>query len=218
MAKALRRNGFHTTVLCPSRFSVGFVSSWANQRLLAPNAQHEAFGFLDNLKDVLKQYKYDVVIPLFDYSAEILSKNKALLSKWSNIAVNDYDIFMKARDKSQTMKICMENSIPCPQTVFPDESNIEECLEDLIFPVAVKPFCGDSAKGFSCVKSVDDLPDVFRETLEKYGPALVQEYISHTDLQYKAQLFTDNNSDTIAAVVFSKIRFYPIEGGGGQHL
>jgi len=136
MAKALRRNGFHTTVLCPSLFSIGYVSRWPSERLLYPCAKEDATGFLKRLKEILQQDKYDVVIPLFDYSAEIVCKHKDLLSRWSRIAVNDHDIFMKARDKSQTMKICMGNNIPCPQTVFPDESTIEECLEDLTFPVA----------------------------------------------------------------------------------
>jgi len=60
---------------------------------------------------------------------------------------------------------------------------------------------------------VDDLPDVFRETLEKYGPALVQEYIPQTDLQYKTEVFVGNDGEIKAAVVFSKVRYYPINGG-----
>jgi len=213
MAKALRRNGYHTTVLCPSRFSVGYVSRWPSRRLLCPSAKENATGFLERLKEVLQQDKYDVVIPLFDYSAEIVCRHKDSLSRWSSMAINDYDVFMKARDKSQTMKICMENNIPCPQTFFPDESTIEDYLDGLVFPVAVKPFCGDSGNGFSRVDNARELPDVFRKTTREYGCSLIQQYIPQTDLQYKTEVFIGNDGEIKAAVVFSKVRYYPIDGG-----
>jgi len=162
---------------------------------------------------LLRAHSYDVVIPLFDHSAEVLAENKKQLSQWTHVAVNDYPVFVKARHKLTTMRLCMENGIPCPRTCLSDGDARPFSLEQIGLPVVVKPRRGEGAKGFCILCTPEQLESILRETETRYGRCLVQEYIPQSDMQYKAEVFVGNDTEVKAAVVFSKVRFYPIRGG-----
>jgi predicted ATP-grasp superfamily ATP-dependent carboligase len=213
MARALRRSGCHVAVLCGSRLDLGYASRWPNERLLGIPARTDAAGFLRDLQLHLQSKRYDVLIPLTDCSADIVARHKHELSALTTVAVNDLPVFECARDKLLTMKKCMERGIPCPRTIA-DLRSPEDVLESgLQFPVVLKPRTGDSAVGFARVQSLEELRALLRRTEDRFGPALVQEYIPQDDLQYKAELFLDRNGVLTAAVVFAKIRWYPVDGG-----
>jgi predicted ATP-grasp superfamily ATP-dependent carboligase len=214
MVKSLRKHGHKITILCPNKYSVGYVSRYPNIKLIGPDAKSNPDDFTEFIKNHLKQNKYDLVIPHFDYSANILSKNKALLSTYARIAVNDLNIFVKAKDKSETMRICMENNIPCTKTYYSGENTIpQEVRKQLNYPIVIKPVFSESARGFHIINSENELDTIFPAVVNEFGKTLIQEYISQTDLQYKCEVYIGNDQEVKAAVVFSKIRWYPIEGG-----
>jgi len=214
IAKALYKRGHHVTILCPSKTSLGYVTRWQHQRIIGPDAKVSPQDFTDFLFDLLIHQKYDLVIPLFDYSAEILSLNKEKLEKLTKVAVNDYETFIKARDKSQTMQVCMDNNIPCTRTYYSGVEDIPKDIKDaFIYPVVIKPVAAESARGFHCIHQPAKVNEVFKDVVSKFGKSLVQEYISHTDLQYKCEVYIASDNKVKAAVVFSKVRWYPVEGG-----
>ena len=212
MVKALSQKGHKVTLLCIRKSDLGYKSRWPTKKLLGPDPKVNDRAYIDNLLSILQSDKYDILIPLFDYSAEIVSRNKDELGKFTKVAVNDWDIFVKARNKLYTMRECENAQIPHPKTIFSDDP-IDETKKKLSAPVVVKPKIGDSAKGFHRVDNLVDLEKIYNYTEEKYGNAFIQEYIPQDDLQYKCELYVDKNSNLIAAIVFAKIRWYPIDGG-----
>jgi D-aspartate ligase len=213
VARALRKKGVHVTVLCSNLFDMGYVSRWPHKRLLGTDAKIDPSGFITSVQEQLQTKHYDVLVPLFDYAAEEVSKHKPVLSQWTRVAIPDYPIFLQARDKLETMRICMEHYIPCPRTLLEVNSVAAVRSADLTFPIVVKPRRGDSAVGFTCVNTEEELDQALKRLTAKFGPVLVQEYIPQTDLQYKAELFLDDAGALKGAVVFSKIRWHPIDGG-----
>ncbi len=192
---------------------MGYASHYPNKKILSKCDIDSPDSFWESLSKELKTGNYDIAIPMFDYSAEILSKHKNEVKDFVSLAVNDWDIFQFARDKVLTMDVCMKNGIPCPKTYIygDDVENID--IDSLVFPVCVKPRVGSSAVGFRVVENKEDLLDILKATIEKYGPSLLQEYIPQTDLQYKVELFIDRNGEVKSACVFAKLRWYPIDGG-----
>ena len=67
---------------------------------------------------------FDVLIPILDVTAELVSRHKHELERFVHIPLVDYPIFMQARDKSQTMKIAQALGLPCPKTYFPEDSSM----------------------------------------------------------------------------------------------
>lgn len=213
LMKALHDLGCHVTTYNKSKLDLGYASRYPDKKLIAFWDRNHAQKSLDTLHEILMKNKYDVVIPLTDFSAMLLSKNKEKLSKYAAIATNDWDVFQMASDKQNTMMACMKNNIPCPYTLK-DVQSIEDILNsDIKYPFIIKPRTGYGSIGFHCINKEEQLRKVFDSSVAKHGKMLVQEYIPQTDIQYKAELFIDKNGEVKSAVVFDKTRWYPIDGG-----
>ena len=212
MIKGFKKNGFATIVYCSSKMDLGYRYKYTDKHILVKDTFEDTSITYANILKILEEDIYELVVPMNDYFAKILSKNKTELSKYSNIYVNDWPIFLKAMDKIETMKICMDNNIGCPKTaIFDcidsfDDSNWE-------YPLVVKPRSSFGAKGFSTVNDRKELITRFISTQNKFGPTLVQEYIPQDGRQYQVELLIDINGDCSFFMLMEKNRWYPINGG-----
>lgn len=213
LMESLHKLGCHVTTYNASRLDMGYSSRYPDKKLLSYCDAKDPEGTWQAVGDELKKGCYDLVIPLNDFVAIMLSQHKEELKPFVSVAANDWDVFQYASDKLKTMKVCMENDIPCPKTFLMDESLSDLSSLDLQYPVCIKPRTGFSAVGFHKIEKQTELEPIVRASLEKYGPSLIQEYIPQTDLQYKAELFIDKEGETKSCCIFSKIRWYPVDGG-----
>lgn len=212
LVESMHNLGCHVTTVNTSKLDMGYVSKYPDEKICIKCNIDNKDDYWKAVEPLLRSGKYDVAIPMFDYSAEILAHHKQELENTIYIAVNDLDVFTYARDKLKTMQVCMENDIPCPKTIIVDDiSEIQET--ELRYPVCIKPRSGSSAVGFKKIDGPQDLKEIIRSTQGKYGASLLQEFIPQTDLQYKAELFVDKCGMVKSACVFSKVRWYPIDGG-----
>lgn len=212
MAKSLRQLGCEVTTYNGSRLDPGYASRWPHRKLLAYCDANDPDGSLKAIKAELERYHYDLVIPLNDDVAIILAQHKEKLNKLTTIACNDWPVFEMASDKQKTMRVCMESGLPCPRT-FLGKQDFLEHKEQVQYPLVVKPRTGCAAVGFHISDDEADVLDYYEKAGQKYGSMLIQEYIPQDGLQYKAELYVDRHGDMKGACVFSKVRWYPIEGG-----
>lgn len=213
MMQALHDLNCHITTLNGSKLDMGYASRYPNKKLLAFWDRNNMQASLASLEKVLQEHEYDVVIPLTDFSATLLSKHKKRLSKYAAMAVNDWGVFQMASDKQNTMQACMENGIPCPRTLINIETVEDVIHAGIAYPFIIKPRVGYGSIGFHCIEDEDQLRTVFDKTTKEHGKLLVQDYIPQTDKQYKAQIFIDGSGIVKSACVFDKTRWYPIDGG-----
>lgn len=212
LAKSMHQLGVEVTTYNGSKLDPGYSSKYPKRKLLAFFDATQPEKSLEALKSELEKYHYDMVIPLNDDIAILLSKHKKELSKYTVPIVEDWDTFQFACDKLITMKVCMDNGIPCPKTFTSLDDFLE--AEDIIhYPIVVKPRTGQAAVGFHTSNSKEDVVDYFQKAEQKYGPMLIQEYIPQTDIQYKCEMYVDRNGKIKAACVFAKNRWYPVDGG-----
>lgn len=212
LAKSLRSKKCYVATYNGSKFDVGYSSRYPDKRVLGYCIQDDKDKTYECLKEEIQNGQYDVVIPTNDFVATILSQNKPELSKYAFISVVDWDTFVLSIDKLKTMRICMENNIPCPRTVL--ESDIEELGKyEFQFPVVVKPRTSYAGIGFSTVNSYEELRNAFAAVCNRFGGALCQEYIPQTMKQYNAQLFVDKYGAVKSSIVYTKVRWFPLSGG-----
>ena len=213
MMEALRKLGCHVTTYNSSKLDIGYASRYPNEKLIGFWDREDEEQTYIALLEVLKEGRYDVVIPMTDFSAMLLAKHKEEVSQFAAPAVNDFEIFMRAADKVQTMIACMDNNVPCPYTLK-DAQTVEEVIRSgMEYPFVIKPRTGYGSIGFHLINNEQELRDIFEKTKAVCGPMVVQEYIPQTDIQYKCEVFIDENGDVKSAVVFDKTRWYPIDGG-----
>lgn len=212
MAKALKKLGHKVTTYNASKWDYGYASRYPDAKVLADidwGAEEETYSHFVNH---IKEHHYDLIIPMNDDAAIMMARHKHAITEYSQVAVNNWDVFKIAMDKLSTMSVCMENDIPCPRTV----TDIKDFLDNearFKFPVVVKPRTGCGAVGFHVADNKDDLISYYSLATEKFGPCLIQEYIPQTDLQYKAEIYIDREGVVKSAVVFAKVRWYPVNGG-----
>lgn len=213
LMESLHKLGCHVTTYNASKLDMGYASHYPDKKVLSYCDAKDPARSWDAISAELKTKQYDLVIPLNDFVAIMLSQHKEELKPYVTIAANDWDVFQYASDKLKTMKVCMENNIPCPKTFVADESLTDLSKLDLAYPICIKPRTGFSAVGFRRIDNPEELGHIVEATREKYGAPLIQEYIPQSDLQYKAELFVDRDGKIKSCCIFSKVRWYPIDGG-----
>jgi len=211
--KALHQSGHQVSIGESDPLCVGFFSRYPQKRVRYRDLKIDPDGFLADLEGHLATGNYDVLIPILDVTATFVCRHKERLEKYVRIPLPDYEIFMRARDKSQTMKIAQAHGLPCPRTYFPTDSRVKDIAEAVSYPVLIKPNITVGARGQIKVNSKSELLTMYPKVVARYGACSIQEYIPQTDMQYKAQIFIGRDGEVKGCVVYSKIRHYPLEGG-----
>ncbi|HHX70055.1 MAG TPA: ATP-grasp domain-containing protein [Gallicola sp.] len=213
MIKAFYKLGCTVTTLNASKLDVGYASRYPHYKKIGICSRNDYKGTVRQVRELLQTNKYDLVVPLVDFSADLLARNYEEFRKYAKLATNPFDIYDLAQDKLKTMQICMENNIPCPQTLtgIRDVESLKDI--DIKYPIIIKPRVGYGAVGFKVIKSYHDLQSVVANKKIDLSDYVIQEYIPQTDVQFEAAMFVDSKNDIKSALVFSKNRWFPVEGG-----
>jgi D-aspartate ligase len=214
--ESLKKKGYHLTVLCDNKMSYGYKSKYPNNKLLKSIYLYDSKEFFDYFIDLCKKYKFDVVIPLYDPSAEFLSKNKEILKKYLEFTIPDHSIFANGFEKNRLMEICRKNEFPHPRTSDISLNSLNQTIEYVGFPAIIKPNITSGGRGMSIVNSAEELIRKYESTFKDFGNCTLQEYIPFGGKQYKVQLFRNNKGKIIGSTVIEKIRFYPEKGGSSS--
>ena len=213
MMKYLHKCGCFLATYNSSRLDVGFVSRYPDKKYLLPWNREDEKESLKYLIELISNEKFDVVIPTTDFSASLCSKHKKELLSYAQIAVNDWDVFQLAYNKMNTMLACIQCGVPCPKTLLNAHSLSDLLSQKIEYPVVMKPCIGYGSIGFHIIKNEEELIQKYEKTKKEFGELLIQEYIPQTDIQYKCEMLIDKNGNVKSAVVFNKVRWYPIDGG-----
>ena len=213
VAKGLREKGYHVTILCEEKLSFGWVSRYPNEKVLCPSATKSTDEYLNFLENFLIENDFDVTIPLFNDSAELLSKYKKRYESLTKVAIPDYDTFIKGHDKNLTMFIAKKVDVAHPRTIDLETNSLEEAGLYCGFPSLIKPNIASGARGITRVDSLEELQTLFPDIRQEFGPSTLQEFIPQTGFQYKCQMFRDSSGNIKGSTVQKKYRYFPITGG-----
>ena len=189
------------------RKPLAFLSKYCKNGVLTPSVKDEE----NYIKFMLKLSRdHDVLIPCLTDTMEPISKHLSEFEKYINVPILKYEHLNKALDKALTLKIAMENDIPCPHTFFP--RNIEDIknIPKDMYPLVIK-FRRRHASGVAYAYTPSELITKYK-VMHRIEPfPLIQEYIPGTGVGFFA-LF---NKDSKERAVFAhkRIREYPITGG-----
>ena len=210
---ALKALGCHLTTYNASKLDVGYASKYPDVKLVKFWDRDDAEASFAALMDVLREGHYDVVIPMTDFSAALLSGHIDEVRALAYPAVNPPEVFDRAADKQRTMRACEEAGVPCPHTLY-DMATADDILAaGMPFPFIIKPRVGYGSIGFHVIRDEAQLREVFPTAVERFGGMVVQDYIPQTGTQYKCEVFLDENGEAKSACVFDKTRWYPVDGG-----
>lgn len=213
LAKIYKSMNCHVTTLNASKLDNGYASRYPDNKIVSPQIKDNKSAHIAEIKRLLSTGNYDVAVTTSDDTAEGLALMKEEFKGKVHIAMVDPALFYLAYDKNNTMRICMNNAIPCPKTYF-DKSCVEDLLkESLTYPMVVKPCKSFGAIGYHRVDNEAELIEICKDIEGGLQNYVIQEYIPQTDIQYECAMFVDENNVVKTACVFSKNRWFPVNGG-----
>lgn len=211
--RGFKELGCEVSVLCSSRLDCGYASRLPDHKILGTCFIDKPKESEEYIIDLIKNGKYDLVFPSFEFSARILSHNKEELSKYAIIYSNDADIFDKANDKNEVMRVCMENDIPCPYTLFGVERPEDIANSKLKYPIIIKPRRSYGGRGFHPFDNEQELKDYVKEKNISLADYVVQERIPADRIGVSCNAFVDRNGDVKSCFSYVCKHMYPEVGG-----
>lgn len=213
MARALKKNGHTVTIFCEEKLSFGWFSRFPDVKVVCPRVIQEPEAYLAFLEKYLGKHPQNLIIPLFNDTADLVSRNKSRLEKYAKVQVPDYPVFIRGYNKNLTLNAARDIDVPHPRTADLDEMTLEEAAEYCGFPSLIKPNIASGARGITQINSLDDLRQAYPEIQKDFGSCTLQEYIPQTGSQYKCQMFRDRVGNIYGATVQKKYRYFPVTGG-----
>lgn len=210
--RGFKELGCEISILCGSKWDCGFVSRLPDHKIVGICDLHKTKESEKYIIELVKTGKYDMVFAPFDFSARILSHNKGELSKYAIIYANNREVFDKANNKEEVMRVCMENGIPCPQTFFGIQS-IDDINGKIKFPVIIKPRSMYGARGFRKFDNITEMRnyvDLKKIHLEDY---VIQEYIPEGSRVMGGNVMIDHEGQIKSSYLYICEHLYPEIGG-----
>ena len=211
--RGFKKLGCEVTILCETKLDCGYASRLPDHKILGICDLKRPKETEEYIVNLIKTGSYDLVYPLFDFSARILSHNKEELSKYAVIYANDKDIFDRANDKNEVMRVCMENDIPCAQTIF-DVKNIEDVEKSGIqFPIIIKPRRMYGARGYHRFDNLIEMREYVISKEIDLTDYVVQEFIPKGSKLMGANIFIDRDGEIKSSYLYVCEHIYPEDGG-----
>ena len=211
--RGFKKLGCKVSVLCSSRLDCGYASRLPDHKILGTCFIDKPEESEKYIVELIKTGKFDLVFPSFEFSARILSHNKEELSKYAIIYSNDADIFDRANDKNEVMKVCMENDIPCPYTLFGVKTPEDIANSKLKYPIIIKPRRSYGGRGFHPFDNEQELKNYIKEKGIDLHDYVVQERIPADRIGVSCNAFVDRNGNVKSCFSYVCKHMYPEVGG-----
>lgn len=213
LINSFHKSGYIIDVVCHSKYGYGSSSKYIKNKYYWKNTQkHDEYCTF--LVSIIKNKQYLIVIPCDDDAATILSKYKDILLCYTQYVAPDYNIYTKGYDKHLLMALCQEKGYPHPKTYTVKGNNLNEIdVNNLPYPILIKPNYTCGARGMTYIASKDDLLEKFPIIYNEYGECHLQQFIPAGGNQIEVQLYINENKELIQSSVIKKYRWYPENGG-----
>jgi predicted ATP-grasp superfamily ATP-dependent carboligase len=213
LARAFKELGCSVTAVCESGLDVCSKSRYVDYVVKDKTIKERPDLRVECIIREISKGGYSLVVSFSDVTVEQISLNKERIEKYCKTAVVNKDKFYLAYDKLNTMRICMENDIPCPHTFLDCQTADDVLSKDLMYPIIIKPRSGYGAIGFHKIDNIEELKQYLQDHSDDIKHLVIQEYIPQTDLQYECSIFVDEDNEVKSAMVFEKNRWFPVHGG-----
>jgi predicted ATP-grasp superfamily ATP-dependent carboligase len=208
MAKSLYKSGYCVHSFYHNKLSYGYPTRYIKKRTkVLINEDAEYLGFL---KNYIKENDIKVIIPLSDFKAKLISKNKSELSQLCKFIIPDYEVFEQGYNKEKLMQICEKYNYPHPKTIHIDSDNN---IDTSIFPALIKPNITCGARGLTLVNNLTEFKTIYPKIKAQYGDCTLQKFIQPGGAQVKVQLLVGKNNELFFSSVIYKYRWYPEKAG-----
>ena len=211
--RSLGRRGIEVTGASDSKDDFPLYSKYCRKKILLRTNPNDVEMRMDELLDLVKKNKFDVFLPLMSENLLLeLAKRKNDFEQYTRLALPSYDQLTILNNKAKVALLLDELGIPHPNTYFVESGSTLDSITKINgFPIIIKPFRGEGAKGVKITNDPEELENSYNEITQKYGPALIQQFIP--GIKHTAVFLLNKNSEVTRFFVHRAIREFPVSGG-----
>lgn len=219
--RSLGLRGLHVTAADSEGRSPGFYSRYASARVRYPSPRTDPEGALQTLLGAAQEHGIELVVPVGDELAFLLSEERDRFDGVSALALPSKDAYATTQDKAATLELARAQGVPVPRTAL--VSTVEEAREaaaSLGWPVVVKPRASSGFREGRFVEHyevsyVEDLASLEAEVgaLEGRSQVLLQEYYPGEGHGVELLL---HRGRPVAAFQHRRLHEVPITGGASS--
>lgn len=218
LTRSLGRRGIYIAVGEEEHPSLASVSKYCKHRFTYESPHKGPRPFLDSILNELRRDKYSMVFPMTDITCYLVSEFRDEIGKYTQVPMVDRDTFAMASEKWEVIKTCKSLGLAAPQTwILKDRNDIDNILNQLSFPVVIKPrrsrYLIDNSwilTGVDYAYSVEEL----RRKIDKYDSRLPLPLLQERIIGPGAGVFVIFNRGELRAIFSHKrIREKPPSGG-----
>lgn len=171
MVQYARQNGAYTITadyLDPDRSEAKRV---ADDNVLISTADVEALSQL-----IVERHIDGVLAGISEFN---LLKAMELSEKHDLRFYCDMEQWQKIEHKEQFRRLCIENEVPCPKTFFSGRQITERELEEILYPVVLKPVDCSASKGIHFCADEEELLRCYEDALSssESGAVIIEEFV-----------------------------------------
>jgi len=182
IVRSLGRKRIFVGSIGHTKTNPSFLSKYCKEKFVSIAAKKNIDEFIASLKRIIKNYGYNIVIPVGSDSFIPISMN---IEKFENvkIPIADKNAILKAHNKEETLKMAKKIGVPIPETHVPkDVEELKDLSEKMEYPVVIKLRKSAASVGLQFAFSPDELLKKYNMSGEAnaiidYSKPLIQEYI-----------------------------------------
>lgn len=173
----------------------------ADKHFIVPRMNEE--GYIDTILNICKKNNIKGVLSLIDPELSLLADNKkAFLEVGTTPIISDYDLIEMCFDKYQFYQSLVENGFKTIKSyIDKDEFYKDLELEEIKYPVFVKPVRGSASINISKVTSKEEIEQLFY----RHDNLMIQEFMD--GIEYGADTYIDMiTGEPVAMFIKEKIK------------
>jgi len=194
-------------------------SKFASENCIYTAPDKDEDQFIEDLLEIAHNNKPDddrpyVLMPAFN-DAKIIAKHKERFAGIITVACPDYEAIQKVDHKDAFAETTQELDVQSLQTWLPETmDDLDKALDDITFPVFIKPPNEVGGRGISKVENKQDLKAAFEDLQERYlgEQILIQAMAEGSDYCF-CGLF--DKGKLVSGMVYHNLRKFPKEAGPG---
>ena len=216
--RSLAAKGIETGVASHSKRAMSFFSKYCKNRYLYPSPRENLSLFLKAIQRIVEETDFDILFPVGEWTLVPISEHREKIVPHIQLALGSHVAIMKTFDKSQTLKLAMDEGIPVPKTFFINNLvELEEVAQQVPFPAVIKSrwsWVWNSDRALfsrpSYVNSPQELVSEYRDMHERFPFPIIQEYIPGTAYHVGTLC---SHSRVRAMCAIKEHRTIPVTGG-----
>jgi len=171
-----------TTDMCP--LAAGIYRG--DKGYLVPPATSS--NFIDTIIEICKRENIDIVFIGSDPELPVFAVNKRRIEEetGAKVIVSSPEVVKVGYDKWETYKFLKDHNLPYPLSALPED--MYDLVEEVGFPLIVKPRIGSASKDVYVAKNMEEL-QIF---IKRVDNPIIQEYLKPEEEEYTSGVIMFN--------------------------